>query len=344
MNQTIAVQNEYRRIANIGPSTRDATKPRHTRQRAVDGSTRHSASTGATYAPPTLTATVSHADRPIPARPTPIGVKEGSRGSCAATTPGPRPQPRLHPEGGARKRGSTQPTLAINHSASPLRTPPPTGRPKGPAIPPARPSGPGKVPTPTSFVGPTGQQFLFVSPRFSSNGCHVALKEDQKRPPGRTNPTGPKRPPGRNAEWKEPVTHVGRPRGCRGAGNTSRKAGQKPKAPSPTPSCGAIVRPPRTKSRGGRSGSNSRPLGWLSREPSVTAIRGWPRSSEPASPDHATLPHPRPAAGAPYAPPLDIPAWRHRREAHPPKEPSGNTVSPPRIRGDKPTPVSTPRR
>jgi hypothetical protein len=40
----------------------------------------------------------------------PSGVSEGSRGSSAATTPGPRPPRRQHPEGGARKRGSTGPT------------------------------------------------------------------------------------------------------------------------------------------------------------------------------------------------------------------------------------------
>jgi len=77
--------------------------------------------------------------------PTPVGVPEGSRGSSAANTPGPRPQQRLHPEGGARKRGSTQPTLAINHPPeSPPHTAPngsaqrannPFSQPAGPRFP-----------------------------------------------------------------------------------------------------------------------------------------------------------------------------------------------------------------
>jgi hypothetical protein len=43
----------------------------------------------------------------------PGGVPEGSRGSSAATTPGPRPPQRLHPEGGARYRGSPGPAWTI---------------------------------------------------------------------------------------------------------------------------------------------------------------------------------------------------------------------------------------
>jgi len=39
----------------------------------------------------------------------PSGVPDGRRGSSAATTPGNGPQHRLHPEGGAKNRGSTGP-------------------------------------------------------------------------------------------------------------------------------------------------------------------------------------------------------------------------------------------
>ena len=42
-------------------------------------------------------------------QPTPVGVADGSRGSSEATTPGNGPQHRLHPEGGAKNRGSTGP-------------------------------------------------------------------------------------------------------------------------------------------------------------------------------------------------------------------------------------------
>ena len=62
---------------------------------------------------------VSHANCSPPARPTPVGVPEGRRGSSAATPPGQRPSQRLHPEGGARKHGSTGPTPVINRRPQP---------------------------------------------------------------------------------------------------------------------------------------------------------------------------------------------------------------------------------
>ena len=129
-----------------------------------------------------------------------------------------------------------------------------------------------------------------------------------------------------------------RPRGCRVAGNTSLKAGQKPRAPSPTTSCGAIVRPPTTKSRGGRAGSNSRPLGWLAREPSVTAIRCGLGSSEPAPrPTPPRSPTPGPPRGpSPHRPSTSQPGGtvarptrRRRPPATRPAQPAAGATNQP---------------
>ena len=97
---------------------------------------------------------------------------------------------------------------------------------------------------------------------------------------GRTNPTRPNRPPGRNAEERQLAEHVGRlldPAAWL-PGGWKHLAQGRPAAQGPIPDgqFRSDRQALRTAFRGGRTGSNSSPLGWLSREPSVTAIRGWP--------------------------------------------------------------------
>jgi hypothetical protein len=57
-------------------------------------------------------------------------------------------------------------------------------RPNGPAVPPARPSGPGKVPPTTSFAGPTGQPFVFVSRAVRGSVGPLGLTERNWTRPG----------------------------------------------------------------------------------------------------------------------------------------------------------------
>jgi len=96
---------KYRRMVSNGPSTRDDTKPQSTRQRTAHGRWHQSAAVDAPDTVPAHRATVSRIDRPIPARPTPVGVTEISRGSSASEHPRLRPPHTPAPSRGARERG-----------------------------------------------------------------------------------------------------------------------------------------------------------------------------------------------------------------------------------------------
>jgi hypothetical protein len=76
--------------------------------------------------------------------------------------------------------------LGVNGSWFARLTPSPQTslRPNGPAVPPARPSGPGTAPPTTSFVGPTGQPFVFVSRAVHGSVGPLGLTERGWTPPG----------------------------------------------------------------------------------------------------------------------------------------------------------------
>jgi hypothetical protein len=162
---------------------------------------------------------------------------------------------------------------------------------------------------------------------------------------GRTNQTGPKRPPGRNAEETGLVEHVGRL-----VDPVAWLPGGWKHLPQGRPEAQGTL--PDGRLRSDRQVPQDKVPGWEVQEqlqPARLALARAVRHRDPrlamivrtssARPRHA--PPPRTALAALHAPPPDIQARRRGLEAHPLRAPSGNMARPTGIRGDKPTPVST---